>query len=72
MGGDWGGFLGILAMVNVAFGSNMDAWKQGMKEEEAAEGMATEEESTDEATEEESPESDEAAEEVGEALYFSF
>ena len=43
-----------------------------MKEEEAAEGMVTEEESTDEATEGESPESDDAAEEVGEALYFSF
>lgn len=72
MAGDWGGFLGILAMVNVAYGSNMDVWKQGMKEEEAAEGMVTEEESTDEATEGESPESDDAAEEVGEALYFSF
>mmetsp|Transcript_9546 Transcript_9546/g.11762 ORF Transcript_9546/g.11762 Transcript_9546/m.11762 type:complete len:181 (-) Transcript_9546:189-731(-) len=65
---DYSGFLGVLAMVYVAWGSNRDIWKQGMMviEEPTAEEGEEEagEEEADEATEEESPESDEAAGEV--------
>ena len=55
MSGDWSALLGIIAMVNVAWGANMDAWKQGMKEEEMEK---SEDETPAEATDGESPESD--------------